>query len=138
MRRGTKTFARPPALTENATQPRHQTGGFANELPISGTAVAFSSPVARHAGGFAMPHRDCATEAVDDTPPPDPRTVAGMILERAYRYGQRARPHYAAYRFEEVERKLRAGWLIDGEMAPWPDVRDAVRRGFEQQPMTGG
>ncbi len=85
-----------------------------------------------------MPHRDGATELVIDTLPPAPRPVAETVRERAYRYGQRARPHYAAYMFDEVERKLRAGWLIDGEMAPWPDVRDTVRRGFEQQPMTDG
>ena len=79
---------------------------------------------------------DDAAESAMNTPRTGPQTITAMVQERAYRYGQRARPHYTAYTFDEVERKLRAGWLLDGEMAPWPDMREIVRRGFERQPMT--
>ena len=51
--------------------------------------------------------------------------------------GERARPHYPAWAFDEVEAQLWAGWLLDGETARWQDVRDAVREGFEHRPATG-
>jgi hypothetical protein len=52
-------------------------------------------------------------------------------LYRAFRHGSRARTHLPDWAFEEVEDELRAGWLLNGEVARWSAVREAIRTGFE-------
>lgn len=61
-------------------------------------------------------------------------TASGVDAEtfrRALWHGERAKPHFPDWAFEEVEAELRAGWLLNGEVARWGDVREAVRVGFE-------
>src|SRR5207237_6128974 len=76
-----------------------------------------------------------ATPEWPASPPPpksDTPKVDAAVLRRAHRHGKRSRPHYPGKTFEEVEADLRAGWLLGREKAKWQDVREAVRRGFEQ------
>lgn len=65
---------------------------------------------------------------------PNPEFALLEVLRRAFRHGKRSREEFDLWTFDEVEAELRCGWLLNGELTEWREVRDSVRLGFE----TGG
>ncbi len=61
----------------------------------------------------------------------NPEYAFPEILRRAFRHGKRSRTEFALWSFAEIESELQAGWVLNGEMTEWSDVRMAVQQGFE-------
>jgi len=60
------------------------------------------------------------------------RNLDAAQFDAAFRHGFDARERFADRPFGEVERWLRESWDGIGSPAPWHDVRDIVRSGYER------
>ncbi len=60
------------------------------------------------------------------------RHLTGVQVDAAWRHGFDARDRFADRPFAEVRAWLRDSWRAMGEPAPWPEVEDIVRSGYER------
>ncbi len=60
------------------------------------------------------------------------RHLTGVQVDTAWRHGFDARDRFADRPFDEVRAWLRESWRAMGEPAPWPEVEDIVRSGYER------
>jgi hypothetical protein len=60
------------------------------------------------------------------------RDLTGDQVERAFRHGFDARDRFAERPFREVEEYLRQSWEGMDPSAPWDQVSDIVRSGYER------
>ncbi len=60
------------------------------------------------------------------------RHLSGEQVDAAWRHGFDARDRFADRPFDEVRAWLQESWRGMGEPAPWPDVEDIVRSGYER------
>lgn len=60
------------------------------------------------------------------------RHLSGEQVESAWRHGFEARERFADRPFDEVRDWLWESWRGMGEPAPWGDVEDIVRSGYER------
>ncbi len=60
------------------------------------------------------------------------RHPTGPQVDAAWRHGFEARDRFADRSFDEVCAWLRESWRAMGEPAPWPEVEDIVRSGYER------
>ncbi|HWV57103.1 MAG TPA: hypothetical protein VNZ57_06495 [Longimicrobiales bacterium] len=65
------------------------------------------------------------------------RDLDASQVEAAVRHGLEAQPRFADRPFEEVEEYLRESWQGMGPPAPWDQVWDLVRGGYEWQRAAG-
>jgi len=63
----------------------------------------------------------------------NPEYAISEALRRAFRHGKWSRQEFSLWTFAEVEAEVRMGWLLNGEMTEWREVRDSVRAGFESE-----
>ncbi len=62
----------------------------------------------------------------------DARHLSGVQVDAAWRHGFEARDRFADRPFNEVRDWLHDSWHAMGEPAPWNDVEDIVRSGYER------
>lgn len=60
------------------------------------------------------------------------RHLSWEQVETAWRHGFDSRDRFADRPFDEVARYLRESWRGMGEPAPWTDVEDIVRSGYDR------
>ena len=60
------------------------------------------------------------------------RHLSGTQVDAAWRHGFEARDRFADRSFDEVREWLRDSWQAMGEPAPWSEVEDIVRSGYER------
>jgi len=58
--------------------------------------------------------------------------LTGVQVDAAWRHGFDARDRFADRPFHEVRDWLRESWHARGEPAPWAEVEDIVRSGYER------
>lgn len=60
------------------------------------------------------------------------RNLTGEQVDAAWRHGFAARDRFADRSFDEVREWLQESWRGMGEPAPWREVEDIVRSGYER------
>ena len=60
------------------------------------------------------------------------RHLSGEQVEAAWRHGFEARDRFADRPFDEVRGWLQESWRGMGEPAPWNEVEDLIRSGYER------
>src|SRR5512135_434795 len=60
------------------------------------------------------------------------RHLSGEQVDAAWRHGFDARDRFADRPFDEVRGWLQESWCAMGEPAPWSEIEDLVRSGYER------